>query len=205
MTKPIIIGVAGGSGSGKTTFARMLSLNLEKLDIKVQTIKQDNYYHDQSDKFDHDGGSVNFDHPNSIDFKLLEQQLKALKNGNNIKMPFYDFSTHKRITDTILTKPTKVILIDGILLYTSTSLIEAIDHKLFVDCPEDTRYKRRLKRDIEERGRTKEGVKIQFDTQVKPMHDQFVEPSKSLSCEIITTSNFEQKLVDWTKKIKSLL
>jgi uridine kinase len=206
MINPIIIGVAGGSGSGKTTFAEELSNRLNSnTQTHSQIIKQDNYYHDQSDKFDHDGGNVNFDHPESIDFNFMVRQLSDLKKNIEINIPIYDFATHSRKKDTIPSKPTKIILIDGILLYTCKPLNSILDYKLFVDCPEEIRYSRRLKRDISERGRTEEGVKAQFHTQVKPMHDLYVEPSKGLSCDIINIENFEKKLSEWTIKIRSLL
>jgi len=206
MINPLIIGVAGGSGSGKTTFAEELSSRLNSdSNYYSQIIRQDNYYHDQSNKFDHDGGSVNFDHPDSIDFKFMVKQLSELKENKEVNIPIYDFSTHSREEQTIASKPTKIILIDGILLYTCKALNSILDYKLFVDCPEEIRYSRRLKRDITERGRTEEGVKAQFETQVKPMHDLYVEPTKSLSCDVINIENFQNKLLEWTTKVQSLI
>lgn len=177
MSNTFILGVAGGSGSGKTFFAETLAKKLGKENAFV--LYQDNYYHDQSQKFDHDGGSVNFDHPNSLDFDLLTEHLKELKDGKTIHIPNYDFATHSRKISSNSKSPTKVVIIDGILILTQPHLREMLDASIFVETPEDIRFERRLKRDVLERGRTEEGVLAQFQKQVKPMHDLFVEPSKN--------------------------
>lgn len=177
MTKPYIIGVAGGSGSGKTYFARELQRILG--DNCCTILYQDNYYIDQSHRFDGDGGSVNFDHPSSLDFDLLAIGLSELKLGKSIEVPLYEFATHKRLNKTITCTPTKVILVDGILILDSSVVRAQLDEAIFFDTPEELRYQRRLDRDVHERGRTPEGVKKQFDLQVRPMHDQFVQPSKN--------------------------
>lgn len=195
----IIIGVAGGSGYGKTTFVNRL---INALDEECILISQDNYYHDQSNKFDHDGGSVNFDHPESIDFKLMREHLIDLKKGLTIQSPSYDFTTHTRrdIFDTL--PPQRLIIIDGILIFSNPEIVKMLDHKIYIDCHEDLRFKRRLKRDTEERGRTAEGVRNQFYKQVKPMHDKFVEPSQTHACDIVNFENFDDKLNYWCDKIK---
>jgi len=198
----LIIGIAGGSGSGKTTFANKLQAYFGPLS---SILYQDNYYLDQSHKFDHDGGSVNFDHPNSIDFELFTKHVNRLKCDQNIELPHYDFATHKRLDKTTHFEAKRIIFLDGILLFSQDKLVESMDYKLFTDCPEDIRYKRRLKRDIEERGRTEEGVKTQFSKQVKPMHDQFVEPSKAVACDIINLHNFDDKLNEWINKINNFI
>ena len=190
-----IIAVAGGSGSGKTTFARRV---LEKLDLdqrsQVSIIGQDSYYKDQSEKFDHDGGAVNFDHPQSIDFDLLCDHLKALKSGKSVEIPQYDFATHRRLDQTVELGPKKVILVDGILIYCEPKLVELFDHKIYIDAPENIRFERRLKRDVAERGRTPDGVRKQFFDQVKPMHDEFVEPKKDLCDLIVDPNSFDDQV-----------
>lgn len=197
----IIVGVAGGSGSGKTTFARRLkeSLGEEHCDI----LAQDSYYIDQSHLFDHDGGSVNFDHPSAIDFNLLASHMSELKKRFDVNVPIYDFTTHKRVDETHEFSPKKIILIDGILLYSQDVVLKELNHKLYVDCPEDLRFERRLNRDVKERGRTPEGVKSQFFSQVKPMHDEFVEPSKDAACDIVTVENFDEKCSEWVNYLQS--
>lgn len=183
MMRPHIIGVAGGSGSGKTHFAKELQRSLG--DEHCMILYQDNYYIDQSAKFDGDGGSVNFDHPESLDFSLLAQGLKSLKAGQTIHVPLYDFVTHSRKRETILSPPRRVILVDGILILHSTEVRAVLDEAVFFDTPESLRFQRRLDRDVHERGRTPEGVKRQFELQVRPMHDQFVEPSKAHAHRVI--------------------
>ncbi len=173
--KPYIIGVAGGSGSGKTYFARELQRILG--DHVCTILYQDNYYIDQSHRFDGDGGSVNFDHPSSLDFELLAFGLSNLKKGESIDVPIYEFATHKRLAKTITCEPKKIILVDGILILDSKVVRAQLDEAVFFDTAEDLRFQRRLERDVNERGRTPEGVKKQFDLQVRPMHDQFVQPS----------------------------
>ena len=188
-----VLGVAGGSGSGKTYFARAIQENLGKNNCEI--ISQDNFYIDQSDKFDRDGGSVNFDHPSSIDFKLLSEVLEKLKNGSKVELPIYDFSTHKRSRETVTVKPRPIIIVDGILILHAGQVRRLLDDTIFFDTPEDLRFERRLRRDIEERGRTREGVQAQFDGQVKPMHDQFVEPSKKHARLVVTeVSDYEKVL-----------
>lgn len=183
INKPYIIGVAGGSGSGKTYFARELQRILG--DNVCTILYQDNYYIDQSHRFDGDGGSVNFDHPSSLDFDLLALGLATLKTGKSINVPIYEFATHKRKAETITCNPKKIILVDGILILDSKVVREQLDEAIFFDTPEALRYQRRLDRDVNERGRTAEGVKKQFDLQVRPMHDQFVGPSKIYAQTIV--------------------
>lgn len=170
-----ILGVAGGSGSGKTYFAKELA---DALGEHATIVYQDNFYIDQSQKFDHDGGSVNFDHPDSLELTLLAQCLSELKAGKPTQIPVYDFVTHSRKKETLTIRPTSIIIVDGILIYHPDYLRQQFDEMVFFDTPETLRYERRLERDMVERGRTAEGVKAQFLRQVKPMHDEFVEPSK---------------------------
>jgi uridine kinase len=200
MIKPYIIGVSGGSGSGKTYFAKELQRLLG--DAVCSIIYQDNYYIDQSHRFDGDGGSVNFDHPNSLDFDLLAEGLFHLKNGKSIEVPIYEFATHKRIDKTINCSPRKIILVDGILILDSAVVRAQLDEAIFFDTPEELRYQRRLDRDVKERGRTPEGVKKQFDLQVRPMHDQFVQPSKDHAQTVVCDlGEYSETLNDFLKRL----
>ncbi len=174
--KAFILGVAGGSGSGKTYFARALQAALG--DDIATIVYQDNFYIDQSARFDHDGGSVNFDHPDSLDFPLLVDKLRELKAGLPSQIPIYDFATHTRRQETLPVSARPIIIVDGILIFHPPAVRELFDDMVFFDTAEALRFQRRLKRDVEERGRTAEGVRAQFEKQVKPMHDKFVEPSK---------------------------
>jgi len=189
-----MIGIAGGSGSGKTTFARLLMEALGRSQVSI--LGQDNYYIDQSHRFDGDGKSVNFDHPEAIDWGLLAQHLRLLKMGHAVQMPIYDFSTHKRKAETIIVNPTPYIILDGILIYVPEPVRQQIDVKIFIETREDVRFERRLKRDVAERGRTPDGVRAQYFAQVKPMHDQFVEPTKSFADKIISGERSFQQDVE---------
>lgn len=175
MNSCFVIGISGGSGSGKTTIAQHLN---QSLGSRSALLFQDSYYIDQSHRFDGDGGTVNFDHPESLEFSLLTKHLKELKQGLPIEVPQYDFSTHSRLTKTVNFKPVNFVILDGTLLLSQKNIREQIDLNVFVTTSEQLRYSRRLERDVAERGRTPEGVKKQFLLQVKPMHDEFVEPSK---------------------------
>ncbi len=181
-SKTFILGVAGGSGSGKTYFAKELH---EALGEHATIVYQDNFYIDQSHRFDHDGGSVNFDHPDSLDLKLLAKCLSELKKGQSTQIPVYDFKTHTRNKETLSIGPARIVIVDGILIFHPDYLRDQFDEMVFFDTPEALRYERRLHRDVHERGRTPEGVKAQFLKQVKPMHDQFVEPSKAFANVVV--------------------
>jgi uridine kinase len=196
-----IVGVAGGSGSGKTTFAKRLREKIGEEHCCV--LGQDSYYFDQSDRFDHDGGSVNFDHPNSLDFNLLAEHLSELKKGNNVNIPIYDFATHSRSSEPLNLSPKKIIFVDGILIFSQPQVVKELDYKIYIDCPENLRFERRLNRDVNERGRTKEGVKNQFYKQVKPMHDLFVEPSKEVACSVVNVDNFDKQVEEWRVNLTS--
>jgi uridine kinase len=170
-----ILGVAGGSGSGKTTFANSLQ---EALGEKAVIIKQDNFYIDQSDKFDEDGGAVNFDHPEALDFSLMGEKLNELKDGKTVQIPIYDFATHSRKKETLEMTPKEFVIVDGTMILSQKPVLDHLDKKIFIQTSEEVRYQRRLKRDIVERGRSEEGVYNQFYKQVAPMHEEWVEPSK---------------------------
>lgn len=180
MKQTWVIAIAGGSGSGKTTLAKRVQ---QKLDAVI--LGQDSYYIDQSAKFDRDGGTVNFDHPSSLDFNLLAKHLKQLKAGHDIEIPIYDFATHKRSTKTQTLHHHPIVIVDGTLILSQNILLPFFDESIFLEIDEETRFQRRLKRDVEQRGRTPEGVRAQFYGQVKTMHDQFVEPSKAQATILI--------------------
>lgn len=204
-TKPSshLIGVSGGSGSGKTFFAQALKRELGP-DI-CEIISQDNYYIDQSHRFDFDGGSVNFDHPDSIDFGLLEAHLADFKGGRSVQVPVYDFVTHTRQQQTYRVDPKPVIIVDGILIFHPPGLRRQFDDLIYFDTHENLRFKRRLDRDTKERGRDPEGVHNQFYKQVKPMHDRYVEPCKAYANEVVIEGqNFDQVLAVYCTKLRAL-
>mmetsp|Transcript_6079 Transcript_6079/g.7858 ORF Transcript_6079/g.7858 Transcript_6079/m.7858 type:complete len:210 (+) Transcript_6079:111-740(+) len=175
-TKPIIVGVAGGSGSGKTTLVKKL---LEILgEDNACCLYHDSFYHDQSDKPIEDRSKTNFDHPDSLETDLMLEKLKILKSCQGCTIPIYDYVTHTRVDRTLQVEPRKVILLDGILLFTHPELTKEMDIRVFVDADADIRLSRRLQRDIEERGRTVEEVLSQYHETVRPMHEAWVQPSK---------------------------
>lgn len=201
--KSIIVGVAGGSGSGKTYFAKDLRSKLGEHQTEI--VYQDNFYIDQSHRFDGDGGSVNFDHPDSIDFSLLSQCLLQLKGGADTDIPIYDFKTHTRVKEQIKIKAKPIIVVDGILIFHPPEVRNVFDYLVFFDTSEDLRFERRLQRDVKERGRTPEGVKAQFQKQVKPMHDLFVEPSKHHAHLVVSDDAcYEDVLLNCCKSLQSL-
>lgn len=174
--KPIIIGIAGGSASGKTTVTKKI---LGKLDsAEVAFFSHDSYYKDISSYDELDPAKINFDHPNSLDTDLLTEQLKILSSGQAIEQPIYSFSTHKREKQTVTITPAPIIIVEGILIFHSEELRNLMDIKIFVDTDADERLIRRLKRDILERGRELEKVLSRYLETVKPMHQRFVEPTK---------------------------
>ncbi|MBX3021205.1 MAG: uridine kinase [Bdellovibrionales bacterium] len=180
----LLIGVSGGSGSGKTTFGRMLQANLG--DHFCGILAQDSYYRDMHEYFDRDGGTVNYDHPDSIEFELMVEHLKALKSGHDILVPNYDFARHRRLFESTFFPCRPIVIVDGILLLTQSELRPLLDFAFFIDTQEDLRFQRRLGRDTRERGRTPEGVRDQFLNHVKPMHDLFVEPSRRFADRVIS-------------------
>lgn len=200
-SNPFILGVAGGSGSGKTFFAKALVKALGPSLCEI--VYQDNFYIDQSHRFDFDGGAVNFDHPESLDFQCMGRCLSELKSGSSTQIPIYDFKTHSRLQKTLKIEPMPVIIVDGILIAHALEVRQLCDEVIFFDTEETLRFERRLSRDVKERGRTPEGVKNQFLKQVKPMHDAFVEPSKKFATEIVTDpAQFEEVLERTCSRLK---
>lgn len=181
--RPLIIGIAGGSGSGKTTVARRVADGLS--DAQCAFIDMDAYYQDHTGKSHNELRQLNWDHPDAFDFDLLEQQLGALAGGMAIEKPVYDFVRHRRSDAPQRIEPSDVIVIDGILLLVDERIREHLDIKVFVDTDADTRLIRRIRRDIAVRGRPLDEILDQYLTTVQPMHEQFVEPSKRFADLII--------------------
>ena len=179
----LIIGIAGGSGSGKTTVVRAIA---NKLKENVVVIPQDSYYKDLSHASEEEKRTHNFDHPDSIDFDLMHQQLKELKEGKTVEQPIYSYLTCGRSKDETLTvKPADIIIVEGILIFTDVKLRQLMDIKIFVDADDDDRVMRVISRDIVERGKTVDWVIERYTNTVKPMYLQFIEPSKRYADVII--------------------
>lgn len=172
----LVIGIAGGTGSGKTTVVHNILSHISSDDVIV--ISQDNYYKDSSHLPFDERIKINFDHPRTIDFDLLISDLKKLKKGKTIHQPVYSFITHTRTDETLITPPKKVVIIEGILVLTNPELRQLFDLKIFVHADSDERLIRRIKRDTQERGRDLDEVIERYQTTLKPMHEQFIEPSK---------------------------
>ncbi len=188
-------GISGGSGSGKTTLAKEIK---EQLGDDSFILSQDHYYRDQSHKFDKDGGEVNFDHPDSLELDLLSLHIKELLKGNKIHCPVYDFATHKRTSEEIIINPCKNLIVEGTLIYTNESICDSLGIKIFLDIEDQLRLSRRIKRDTETRGRTKEGILEQWEKQVLPMHKKYVLRSKQMATHIFTNN------ADAKKQIKEI-
>ena len=200
----IIIGIAGGTGSGKTSLAK--GILSEYGEGEVAVIEQDSYYNDFSHILYEKRVTQNYDHPDSIDIELLESHLQNLLNGESVNVPTYDFATHVRMDKTITITPHHVIVVEGILTLHYTQLRDLFAIKIFVDTPDDIRFIRRLTRDIHERGRTADSINKQYLATVRPMHDQFVEPSKYFADLIIPEGGENKVAVDLIRtKINSIL
>lgn len=179
---PLVIGIAGGTGSGKTTLARKIQKSLAP---NVVLIEQDCYYKDLADLPLEERAERNFDHPSSIDFECFCKDISALKQGKSIQKPIYSFNTHTRLMGTTEIASADVIIVEGILIFTEEKMRDLLDLKIYVQTDDDMRVLRRIERDIKERGRNFESVNHQYVTTVKPMHNQFVEPSKHCADVII--------------------
>ena len=195
----LIIGIAGGTGSGKTTVVNQIIEELKNEQVDV--ISQDSYYQDTSHLTFEERKEINFDHPKSIDFDLLVAHLQDLKAGKNIQQPVYSFKEHNRTKDTIEIHPRKVVIVEGILILTHADIREMFDIKIYVHADSDERLIRRLKRDITERGRDLEEVLWRYQTTLKPMHQQFIEPTKEFADIIIPTNRYNTVAVDIVQTI----
>ncbi|HPF96888.1 MAG: uridine kinase [Flavobacteriaceae bacterium] len=195
----LIIGIAGGTGCGKTTVVNQILQELPENEVGV--ISQDSYYKDTSHLSYDERVKINFDHPRSIDFELLESHLKDLRLGKSIEQPVYSFVKHNRTGDTILTHPRKVMIVEGILILTNPELRDMFDIKIFVHADSDERLIRRLKRDITERGRDIDEVLNRYQNTLKPMHEQFIEPMKEYADIIIPNNKYNTVAVDIVKTI----
>jgi len=202
--KSIVIGVAGGTGSGKTTVSHEILARVGR--DQICYIQHDSYYRDLSHLTPAQRAEVNFDHPDSLETELLIHHLQHLVAGASIEVPVYDFTTHTRTGETFLLESRKVILIEGILIFADPELRELMDVRIFVDTDADIRFIRRLKRDMEQRGRTLESVIHQYLNTVRPMHLEFVEPSKRYADIIIPEGGYNQVALDMlVARIRSML
>ncbi|MCP4054332.1 MAG: uridine kinase [Mesoflavibacter sp.] len=195
----LIIGIAGGTGCGKTTVVNQILNELPEGEVGVMS--QDSYYKDTTHLSFDERVKINFDHPRSIDFELLEQHLKELRAGNAINQPVYSFIKHNRTGDVIVTKPRKVMIVEGILILSHPEIREHFDIKIFVHADSDERLIRRLKRDIKDRGRDIDEVLTRYQNTLKPMHQQFIEPMKEYADIIIPNNRYNTVAVDIVKTI----
>lgn len=199
-----MIGIAGGSGSGKTTAADIILKKVGK--HRIAYLQHDSYYRDLSDLPVNQRRAVNFDHPDSLESALMMEHILQLKQWKAVEVPLYDFTTHNRTDKTIHVEPRRVILVEGILIFNEPALRSLFDVKIFVDTDADIRFIRRLKRDLEERGRTTEMVVNQYLSTVRPMHLEFVEPSKRYADVIIPEGGLNEVAMDMViARIESLL
>ena len=200
----MIIGISGGTGSGKTTVAQKIIAPVGAANVVY--LQQDSYYRNLGDMPLDLRHQVNYDHPDAFDTELLMNHLEALRAGEGIDQPIYDYPTHSRKAETIRVEPRPVIIVEGILVFVNSQMRGLMDLKIFVDTDADIRFIRRLDRDVHERGRSVESVITQYQTTVRPMHLQFVEPSKRYADIIIPEGGFNDVGIDLvTGKIKSLL
>ncbi|WP_106792690.1 uridine kinase [Aquimarina sp. Aq78] len=195
----LIIGIAGGTGCGKTTVVNQIVNELPENEVCV--ISQDSYYKDTSHLTYEERVKINFDHPQSIDFELLGQHLTALRKGETIEQPVYSFVEHNRTSETVSTAPSKVIIVEGILILTNPKIREMFDIKIYVQTDSDERLIRRLKRDIAERGRDMDEVLDRYQNTLKPMHQQFIDPTKEFADLIIPNNNYNNVAIDIVRTI----
>lgn len=195
----LIIGIAGGTGSGKTTVVQQIMNELPQAEVGI--ISQDSYYKENNNLSFDERALINFDHPRAIDFNLLREHLLELKNGNTINQPVYSFVTHNRTEDTIITHPRKVMIVEGILILANPELRDMFDIKIYVHADSDERLIRRLKRDIAERGRDMTEVLNRYQHTLKPMHEQFIEPTKAFADIIIPNDKYNTVAIDVVRAV----
>ncbi len=195
----LIIGIAGGTGSGKTTVVHQIMNELPQSEVGI--ISQDSYYKENNNLSFEERALINFDHPRAIDFELLVQHLNDLKEGKTIEQPVYSFVIHNRTEDTIKTYPRKVMIVEGILILANPELRDLFDVKVYVHADSDERLIRRLKRDIAERGRDMEEVLNRYQTTLKPMHQQFIEPTKAFADIIIPNDKYNTVAIDVVRAV----
>jgi uridine kinase len=191
---PLVIGVAGGSGSGKTTVVRRIVEAVD--DARVTVLEHDRYYRDRNDLRLEERAALNYDHPDSLETDLMVRHVNDLREGRSIEAPVYDFTRHARVASTETIVPGRALIIEGILIYTDAALRGLMDVKVFVDTDDDTRFIRRLQRDTKERGRTMQSVIDQYLGTVKPMHLEFVEPSKRYADIIVPQGGYNTVAID---------
>ena len=199
----IIIGIAGGTGSGKSTMIKSIK---KEFNDEISILSHDFYYKEHSELPFEEREKLNYDHPNAFDTGLMVEHVKQLKNGQAIERPVYDFVIHNRVKDTVTVEPAKVIIVEGILIFENTELLNLCDIKVFIDTDADVRIIRRILRDVRERGRSMESVINQYLTTVKLMHEQFVEPSKKNADIIVPEGGYNMVALQMLNdRIKALL
>ncbi len=199
----IVIGIAGGTGSGKSTLIKKIK---EEFHDEITILSHDFYYKQHDDISFEERKKLNYDHPNAFDTDLMIEHVRRLAAGETIERPVYDFTIHNRINETVLVRPAKVIVVEGILLFENKELLDLFDIKVFIDTDADVRIIRRILRDVNERGRTLESVVHQYLTTVKLMHEQFVEPSKKYADIIIPEGGFNRVALEMlNERIHALL
>ena len=195
----LVIGIAGGTGSGKTTVVNKI---LQQLNTEgVNVLSQDNYYHDNPNLTLQEREVLNYDHPKSIDFDLLIKHVKALKSGDAIEQPLYSFVTHSRTGDHVSIEPRNVLIVEGILVLTNSELLKEYDLKVFVHADSDERLIRRIRRDTQERGRDLQEVLHRYQTTLKPMHQEFIEPSKNEADLIVPNMKQNTVAIDFLSTV----
>lgn len=202
MSRVHIVGVAGGSCSGKTSLVEHIRQSIGP--ARCNVVYQDSYYRDCPGALE-DNLKFNFDHPDAIDFDLLAEDLAALRSGKTIEPPVYDFTRHVRVPEQHgSVEPRALVLVDGILILTQSKLLDLFDASIFVECPNTLRLARRLRRDVEERARVRSNIIAQFETQVRPMHDEFVEPSKNAATIVLSQADYQAEIAGDTDRVVSI-